>query len=241
MARKTHEEVVEELQSLGYKYVDGEYKNLDSPLEVVCNKNHETITTLKKLRRDPTCPICEMYSQIHLEEASVDVPPPTKKGRRILALDNATKVVGYAIFEDGELISSGVKEVPESSNSTKRIASVKHWMVAIIKHWKIDVLGLEDVYYSGNPQTCILLSKLLGVLENAGAELDLEVHTVLPGTWRRYCNIKGRKRSVQKENAQRYVQKTHGVIASQDKADAICLGSYVLSKENRFGEIIKWG
>jgi Holliday junction resolvasome RuvABC endonuclease subunit len=238
MAIKTIEEIKEEFAGRGYDYLEGEYKNLDSPLTVKCKKGHEIIISLSKVRKDPTCPVCEMYSQIENEEHKLDVPP-RKEGMRILALDNATIKSGYAIFEGENLLTSGVKEIDSKLDGIQRIAHIKEWLISIIKLWEIDVVGLEDVYYSGNAQTLIVLSKLLGVLENTAYELTSGVYVVGAGTWRKHCGIKGRKREVRKENAQKYVKENFGIIASQDKADAICLGSYVLSRE-RFGEIVKW-
>ncbi len=162
---------------------------------------------------------------------------------RILALDNATHITGYAIFEDGKYIGGGIKKAKSSASTLERIIEIKEWMLYMIKEWNIDYIGLEDVFFhpKANAQTLIILSKLLGVLETVAYETLNTLPFVIPAvTWKSHSNVKGRTRVEQKRNAQKIVKIQYGIDASQDLSDAILLGRYV-THLLRFGKEVKWG
>ena len=57
---------MEELQGLidskGYKFVSGVYKNQDSPLVVICDNGHEHVSCVYKLKHNG-CPACAKAAQ----------------------------------------------------------------------------------------------------------------------------------------------------------------------------------
>lgn len=238
MARLTLDSVKEEIKSLGYTYYSGEYKNLKSVIVVKCKEGHENTTTLHDLRKNRPCPMCAQFEVTKEEESMMNKLPP-KKADRVLALDNATKITGYSIFEGGKLLHYGIKEIDSSTAQNLRISYMKQWFVSMLTVWDIDAVGLENVQYQGNAQTLISLSKLLGVLEIASLEYNIEPYIVSSQTWKSFCKIKGKNRAQQKENAQNHVKEKYGFVVSQDAADAICLGEYVAAQE-RFGKEISW-
>jgi Holliday junction resolvasome RuvABC endonuclease subunit len=240
MARLTQEQIHEIAKESGFKFISGEYKNLKTVLMFECKNGHAVPFTVEKLRKKPKCPVCEQFSQ--KDKAETDMGNITvKKGHRVLAMDNATKTSGWAILENGKPIESGVFEADRSKEPIERIIEVSHWLSGMIYAWEIDTLGLENVQYGGNAQTLILLSKLLGVLEVTGYEiLQKSPIVVSVNTWRSYCGIKGANRIKKKESAQDYVREKFGIVASQDRAEAICLGVYVASQCKFDTEMISW-
>lgn len=240
MARLNMDTVKAELEEHGLEYVSGEYQNLKSILTVKCPEGHEFLTSLQKVRRNSPCPTCFQYENMDILESQM-MTPPIKKGKRILGIDNATKRAGFAIFEDGKYLYGGIKIMNEENPTAERIAELKQWLISMILLWEIDVVGLENVQYQGNPKTLITLAKLLGVLENAAYEVTRKSpYVVSASTWKSYSNVKGKNRDMQKQNAQRIVKEIYGIIVSSDLADAILLTRYVQSQE-RFGEEVVWG
>lgn len=234
MAKLSIEAIKKELFDLGYTYSSGEYKNLKSILVVKCKNGHENTITLHDLRKKRPCPFCAQFEVLE-EEAQMLSKLPPKKGTRVLALDNATRTTGYAVFEQGKLISHGIKKIGASTPQNLRIAYMKQWFISMLTVWEIDAVGFENVQYQGNAQTLIALSKLLGVLEIACLEYNIEPYIVSSQTWKSFCKIKGVNSEKQKENAQLHVIRTYDIKVTQDTADAICLGEYVAAQE-RFGE-----
>ncbi len=234
------EKVKFEISAAGFEYASGEYKNLESMLNVKCKNNHQVMFTLKQLRSGRcVCPICEEYASIEREEMKIETPHIAKAGKRFLALDQATEKTGFAIFEDDGLLSYGLKEV-KNKEAALRIAELRQWLVSMIKQWEINEVALENIYYSGNPQTLITLGRLLGALEATCLDiLNKPAVVVSPSTWRSHCGIKGKNRNQQKENAQNYIKNKYGIVVSQYAADAICIGIY-LSDNYKFEEVMKW-
>lgn len=239
MARFSLEQVKEELNKLSLDYIDGEYKNLDSLINVECEKGHTFITSLRAARKGVFCPTCSDISKPNTNESLLNIP--RKKGYRILALDNATHQTGFAIFENQELIEHGVKNSSKNKTALERITEMKQWLVSSIDVCEIDFIGLEGVQLQrGNPQTLITLAKLLGALEVAAFEkTGRNPSVVSASSWKSFSKIKGKNRQQQKENAQKMVKKLYGMVVSQDAADAILLGRYV-SHQSRFGEENTW-
>ena len=239
MARLSMDQIKTELEDAGLEYVSGEYSNLKSVLNVKCHEGHEFLTSIHQVRRGSPCPICFQYENMDILESKIEAPP-VKKGKRVLAIDNATYKTGYAIFEDGKYIHGGVKQTKKNDTAV-RITEMKQWFVSMLLLWDIDVVGLENVQYQGNPQTLIVLAKLLGVLESAAYEITHKVPYIVPSvTWKSHSGVKGKNRDKQKENAQKVVKARYGITVSSDLADAILLGRYVCG-EDKFGEPVKWG
>lgn len=225
MAKLTKEQVAEELEKINFNWIGNEYKNLDSLLLVECEVGHTSLLSIKKARKGYECPTCK-ETEVALEgEREFDILQ-TKKGIRVLGIDGATKTSGWAIIEDDKLLSSGIKEEKNPCH-IHRIAKMRQWLLSMIEVYDIDVVVIEDVYISFNKQTAIMLAKLLGVLENASySALGVKPIVISASTWKSHCGVKGRKRAEQKENAQNFVKKKYGIVASQDRADAICVATY---------------
>ena len=238
MSKLSMAQVHKEVQELGYSYVSGTYSNLKSIIVVKCKNGHEVTTTLHDLRKKRPCPVCSQFEYSKEEEQMLSTLPK-KTGKRVLALDNATLTTGYSVYENGKLLSYGVKEIDNKTPQGLRIAYMKQWLISMLVVWDIDAVGLENVQYQGNAQTLIALAKLLGVLENACVEYEIEPYIVSAATWKSFCNIGKKGRQLEKEGAQNYVKRTYNLVVSQDAADAICLGAYVAYQE-RFGEEFSW-
>lgn len=86
------------------------------------------------------------------------------------------------------------------------------------------MVALEDVTQQFNPQVFKLLSKLLGVIENMLYENNILYDVISPGTWRKACKVKGRKRVEQKENTRVWVKNKYDFDVTEDECDAIGIG-----------------
>lgn len=69
-------------------------------------------------------------------------------------------------------------------------------------------------------------------------EKDMLYEIVTPGTWRKACKVKGRKRVEQKANTKQWVKSTYNIEASEDECDAIGIGycMYKVLKKNGLTE-----
>lgn len=155
------------------------------------------------------------------------------KKDRLLALDQASAVSGYAIFEDGKLIKYGAFSVDDEKITT-RLVKIKKYVLDLITNFNITRVALEDIQLQKNVETFKALAQVLGVLTETFEELNIPYEIVYSSSWKSTLKIKGSKRVEQKRNAQKYVLDTYGVKATQDTCDAICIGTHILKPDEGF-------
>jgi Holliday junction resolvasome RuvABC endonuclease subunit len=152
---------------------------------------------------------------------------------RLLALDQASAVSGYAIFEDGKLIKYGTFSVDDEKITT-RLVKIKKYVLDLITNFNITRVALEDIQLQKNVETFKALAQVLGVLTETFEELNIPYQIVYSSSWKSTLRIKGSKRVEQKRNAQKYVLENYGVKATQDTCDAICIGTHILKPDEGF-------
>ena len=152
---------------------------------------------------------------------------------RLLALDQASKVTGWAIFEDDELKSYG-KISLDDPNTDIRLVQLRQSIQTLVADYNIDEVIFEDIQQqnnvANNVQTFKVLAEVYGVVSEFLQELQIPHSTVLAASWKSTLGIKGRTRAEQKKNAQLYAEQNYGVHVIQDIADAICIGTHHIQK-----------
>lgn len=145
----------------------------------------------------------------------------------ILALDQSSRISGFAVFTDGKLTEYGTFTMDDSSIPV-RLVKIRNKVIELVEKYNIDKILLEDIQMQqqvNNVTTYKVLAQVLGVLEELCAEKGLPHEVIHSQTWKSALDIKGRDRATQKRNAQQYVLDTYGVKPAQDAADAICVGA----------------
>ena len=158
---------------------------------------------------------------------------------RLLALDQASRTSGYAIFIDGKLEKFG-KIVTEHESIGERLHHIRESVAKLIADYDITHIAFEDIQLQqtvngqqavNNVQTFKILAEVFGVIYELAIALDLPCAIILASTWKSTLLIKGVRRDEQKRNAQAFAQTTYNIKCTQDEADAICIGTHVLIKE----------
>lgn len=153
---------------------------------------------------------------------------------RILALDQSTKITGWAVFDDNELFDCGKFEITDDEIG-KRLMYFKFEILKLIFEFAPDKILFEDIQLQtsvgNNVQTFKKLAMVYGVLQALLEEEEIPQEIISASTWKSKLNIKGRSRPEQKRSAQEYAKNTYNVKASQDTCDAICIGASFLIKE----------
>lgn len=151
----------------------------------------------------------------------------------ILALDQASRTSGYAVFCDDQLIDSG-KFTFEDADIAKRLMKIRNKVEELINEFCIEKIILEDIQCQGNVvnnlETFKILAEVIGVLTELAVEKNLPYELVYSTVWKSTLQIKSRTRPEQKKNAQQYVLNTYGKKVTQDESDAICIGAHYTKK-----------
>ena len=234
MARYKIEDLREEAIAQDWELLSTEYKNLNTELEYRCDKGHPVFTTYKKIRNNYKCPLCKEFNGF--TDMSL-ISTPIKKSKnsfRILALDQSSKITGYSIFDDSTLIKYGTVEIG-GNNVAQRLLKVREWIRHVHTAWEPDLIVIEDIQmqsdeYDGtkNVITFKILAMLIGVLETFFSENGINYELANISKWRQNEQIKGKTRSDKKRSAMLRVEKCYGIKPTDDEADAILIGRYMI-------------
>lgn len=244
MAKITLDQIKQEIEQDGWKVHSLEYKNLETEMSFECNNGHNVFAPWKKLRTRRECPICK---QITFQQTDKIIPKP-KGATRILALDQATKITGYSIFDNGELVKYGTFQTT-SDDEVARCVAVRNWLVSMINNWKPDHIGIEGIQYQakvfdgetvGSVTLFQTLAHLQGALLITCHELGIPYRVCPTNTWRNACGVKGRTRVDKKKSMQFIAKQWYNINATDDEADAIGIGYYMTKVVNKNTEITSW-
>ena len=159
---------------------------------------------------------------------------------RVLALDQASRTSGWAVFENGKLVTFG-KFTADHSDVGDRLHFIRKQVLGLIDTHNIDEVVFEDIQLQGNVannvQTFKALAEVFGVLYELFVELKMPRTAVLSTVWKSTLGIKGKDRAAQKKAAQTWVENTYGVKPTQDECDAICIGAHYV---NNKVEVFDW-
>lgn len=159
---------------------------------------------------------------------------------KILALDQASRVTGWAIFDNAQLINSGTIVINPDYGLGERLHKLRNEVKDIIQTQNIEKVYLEDIYADGqhinNISTFKTLAEVFGVLFELCVDLKVPVEAVLAIKWKSVVGIKGRTRADQKKSAKQHVLEKYKIKASEDQADSICIGEYAIIQQS-----FNWG
>ena len=150
--------------------------------------------------------------------------------RKLLALDQASRITGWAYFEDSKLKAFG-KFSADDDDIGERLYFIRNSVKSLIDKYEINEVAFEDIQLQNNVvnnvQTFKILAEVFGVIYELVTELNISHTPVLSGTWKSTLGIKGKNRPEQKRNAKEYAQNTYNIKCTQDEADAICIGAHM--------------
>lgn len=226
------------LEEDGWKLVSDTYKNLRTPLDMICPQGHAQQQTFDNWRKHKLCEQCLAGDPYKIKKNKI--PEKGIDVSRILALDAATSITGYSIYDNKVLVGFGTFKTNTSFSAPERINQVKKWLEAAIKEWEPDFIGVENIqlqkYGAGGQQAQVktfqTLANLQGVVLDTILEASIDSDTVYPSEWRAYCGINDgdQHREAKKKAAQTKVKLWYNIDCTEDEADAICIGKYFCGK-----------
>lgn len=162
---------------------------------------------------------------------------------KLLALDQSSKVTGYAVFENAKLVKYGKFSVDDDDVGL-RLVKIRQFVQDFIIQDKIDELVFEDIQMQANVQNNVqtfkTLAEVFGVIYEVATELNIPNTAVLASSWKSTLGVKGKDRPAQKRNAQALVEKTFGIKPTQDECDAICIGLHHIVKPVKNNDSFDW-
>ena len=147
---------------------------------------------------------------------------------RLMSCDQSTRVSGYAIFDDGEYVHSGMIDMNKSKLETDaRSFKMAEEIWKVIEKYKPDHLILENVQQQSSPKTVIILARLAGMIIGYAEAHGVKTHILLPSQWRKalgYSQGAKVKRTELKQQSLDYVKEHLGMDLPEDQAESCCIG-----------------
>ena len=145
---------------------------------------------------------------------------------KILAFDQASVVTGYALFDDGQYIESGVIKKKKDIPIAERVPSMALAICSKIKEVKPDVVVIEDIQNQSSIKTVVDLARLQGGIIMYCASKSITIKIYHPSEWRKALQFtQGArvKRDDLKKQATEYIKGLGFDIESEDESEAICI------------------
>lgn len=148
---------------------------------------------------------------------------------KILSLDQALNVTGYAIFDNHELTSWGHFKTTSSKPIEHRLCEIWKHLNDLLNQYNFEYVVFEDIQKQTNQETYKKLAYVQAAVMIWCYNQNIKFTIYSPSHWRKilketYNVIFGRKREEQKKAAIEFVNHMNNMIVSSDEADAICIG-----------------
>ena len=149
---------------------------------------------------------------------------------RLLALDQASRVTGVAIFDDDKLVKYGTFEIKSNQELGKRLTQFLENLDKLYAAYHFDAVAYEDIQLQmGNVETYKKLAYIQAMILFWCEKHEKNLYCLSPSHWRKILKDKygmswGRKRAEQKQTAIDFIQEHYKKEVDSDIADAICIG-----------------
>ena len=147
---------------------------------------------------------------------------------KILALDQASQTTGWSVWDGSKLITYGKFTVAQPHMGDRLTAIRNHVQKLIDTHAPQKVI-FEDIQLQAktvnNVHTYRVLAEVIGMLETFLTDQKISYEIMSSSTWKSVLSIKGKDRTEQKRNAQKWVVENYSIKPTQDECDAICIGA----------------
>jgi len=151
----------------------------------------------------------------------------------LLAIDPSIVKSGWAIFDNGVYVASGViktkrsTKLSETDNLNTRLSYINIEITKIIELYAADAIIIEDQFLRVNVKALKTLVASRVCLAMAGIVKGLRIDYVQPSVWQSYC-FGGKKVPNTKIASVAYAA-TYKESITDDEADAICIGVWFSS------------
>jgi Holliday junction resolvasome RuvABC endonuclease subunit len=145
---------------------------------------------------------------------------------KVLSMDQSTRVTGFAVFDDGQYVKSGVIDLHKIKDTDERSKQMAVEICKLIGDVKPEVTIIEEVQQQSNTATVIKLARIQGVAIGFCAAHNIDLHILTPTRWRSslgYQQGPGIKREQLKKQSLDFVKNNFKLELIEDEAEAVCI------------------
>lgn len=148
---------------------------------------------------------------------------------RLIAIDQGSKLCGFAILEDSMIIDSGVIRL-KGKDRMARYKMLLEDLTELVCDNNLDAMAIEDVFAKrskfNNPKITKIMGETRGIIASVGLNYGLNIIDINPSAITGYLGINTREQD-KKLETRKYASQLTGVLLediSEDQADAILIG-----------------
>jgi crossover junction endodeoxyribonuclease RuvC len=103
---------------------------------------------------------------------------------RVIGIDPGLTRTGYAVIDRGpaglRAVGHGVLTTSAGESPGRRLASLRHQLVAVLLENRPEVAAVERLFFNSNVRTAVAVGQASGVVLATAAQLGLHVETYTP-------------------------------------------------------------
>lgn len=160
---------------------------------------------------------------------------------RMITLDTSTKVTGFAVYQDEDLIYYSSINVSAIKNTDDRLRTMIGNIFDLIDREEPEVVVVEEMVVTRNPQTQRMLTMILGAIYGECLKKSIHYCSLRPTQWRAAVRNEDKKLPRKREELKEWsVARARELFEAYDIddniSDAILIGkAYLNLQENKDG------
>lgn len=107
-------------------------------------------------------------------------------------------------------------------------------MLKLIEEHNIEQVVFENIQMQQNVETFKMLAEVYGILELTLTEIKMPYEIVAPTVWKAGIKVAGKGRVKEKALTQQWVKDTYGLACTEDEADSVGIGAYIVKQQDCF-------
>lgn len=146
---------------------------------------------------------------------------------RILSFDQASRLTGYAVFSDTNLVKWGCIDCSEVPAGDERISQMILDIFEIIRAAKPDVVVFENVQLQTSPKVLMMLTQIQGAILGYCLNNNIKWKIYMPTQWRKILGFsqgKDVRRKDLKKQAITFARDSYNINFKEDVAESISIG-----------------
>lgn len=111
---------------------------------------------------------------------------------KMVSLDTSTTISGYAYFENGKLISSGILNHSKEKDIEIRLEDMCIDLINLLNKYNPHIVVIEKPPFKADPKTLTMLAEIIGCVKGWSLTTGYSEYVeIYPSTWRSLVAVKG--------------------------------------------------
>ena len=161
---------------------------------------------------------------------------------RILGIDPGLAIIGYGVIDvdngNFKVVDYGVITTPKDETIPVRLAMIWDRVNLVISKFKPDHIAMEELFFTNNKTTGIIVSEARGVLLLAAVQSPAKLYEYTPMQIKQAITGYGKSDKQQMQNMVRILLKLDSIPKPDDAADALAV-AICHGQTSRFNEMFR--